>query len=472
MRVRQCAARRALLAQLAIRGSRGRRLGTSTVVDIAASSDLGGQVSEEGNVLFVKKKVPWKALSLPADRPVVPTQNLFCGSNSPLRHTEEDVGKFFQYDGSTSAFSGVFYHTGFCGSDKMSKKLRTNATMVRRPGLQLRDQLLQLEQTGGLAAHPGFVLSGDQGVGKSCILNYAIATCQEAGWLVVNIPWAADWTLGIDARDPRWPNEAYRVADDEIFKQRPPELHESTLYDNPEASTHLLISTYLSQRPKLERIAIKCPERRAVYMEHARDKESGPTLADVLALVSTDTYDAFSDFPIPLRPIHDFLAELKTATELPVLLVIDSWNTWDFCCSSLAWQERNPLHAQQMLVPHHLSSANDFGGQMQNGTTLCALSWSAPFAPKLTSAMRFNWPPPPNWREPASLPDRLRSRLVEVPRYSSAELQQCLDFYAHIGHLRNRRLEPQLRSGELRRKVALLTGRVPADVCRACEAMP
>jgi hypothetical protein len=35
-----------------------------------------------------------------------------------------------------------------------------------------------------------------------------------------------------------------------------------------------------------------------------------------------------------------------------------------------------------------------------------------------------------------------------VPPYSHHELQQTLDFYAHVGHLQNRDLAPQLYSGK------------------------
>jgi len=145
---------------------------------------------------------------------------------------------------------------------------------------------------------------------------------------------------------------------------------------------------------------------------------------------------------------------------------------WDIMASSKIWQSHIPLHAHQLLVPNLLSSAQDYGAALQNGVMVCGLSWSPPSPLSMPSKLRKHWPPPPLWRKPETLPFRLRSRLCEVAPYSSAELQHCLEFYAHIGHLRSRRLESKLVSGELRRQVALITGRVPADVFRVCEAMP
>ena len=55
--------------------------------------------------------------------------------------------------------------------------------------------------------------------------------------------------------------------------------------------------------------------------------------------------------------------------------------------------------------------------------------------------------------------------------YTPLELQRCLEFYAHTGHLRHPRLGPQLRSGELRRKVALMTAGRGEDVFKLCAAM-
>ena len=49
--------------------------------------------------------------------------------------------------------------------------------------------------------------------------------------------------------------------------------------------------------------------------------------------------------------------------------------------------------------------------------------------------------------------------------------QRALEFYAHVGHLRNAGLAEQLASGELRRKVALMSGGTAEDVFKLCAAM-
>ena len=65
---------------------------------------------------------------------------------------------------------------------------------------------------------PGLVVSGARGVGKSTLLNYAAAACHQAGWLVVSIPQATDWTLGLGGRSCQAPNQAYRCADRDYFR--------------------------------------------------------------------------------------------------------------------------------------------------------------------------------------------------------------------------------------------------------------
>eukprot|EP00965_Chrysotila_dentata_P088934 2935818-Pleurochrysis_carterae.AAC.3 len=85
------------------------------------------------------------------------------GNLSKHQHTADDIGKYFQLDGSTTAFSDVFYHTGFCGNGKEFERLRTAAIMVREPLLSMRDEVLGLHKNGGLNSTPGFIINGKQG---------------------------------------------------------------------------------------------------------------------------------------------------------------------------------------------------------------------------------------------------------------------------------------------------------------------
>ena len=440
---------------------------SSKVVDIATPSDLKrGGVVQRGNVSLAEKEVQWKPLALPKDADLqVDAASLFCASDNPLDHAEDDAGRFFQLGRSGGAFSDIFYHTGFCGEEKQLARLRTAASMVRREGMQLRDELLGLDAAGHLGDADGLVLHGPRGCGKSSLLNYAIACCHQAGWLVVVVPSALDWTMGLDAGNAQAPNEAYPVADPEYFKEAPPELEGSALYEAPDATSHFLLSTYLSQREKLAQIPIKCDARRAHYGGGA------PTLADLLARVCHDEDDAFNDFPVPLRPVHDFLRELQAVDEMPVLLVVDGWNHFHGMASSKAWRSHLTLHAQQLLVPSMLAGLREYGGGMARGLMLCGLTQSGATPPATPRKQRRSLPPPPDWSRPRSLEPEVRDALRDVGAYSALELQRCLEFYAHTGHLRNPRLGAQLRSGELRRKVALMTAGRGEDVFKLCAAM-
>lgn len=218
--------RRHLVAtrRAALRGAR--LLSTATqhkVVDIAGASDTKG-MSEQGNILLVEKDLQFKPLERPVSAEIIVPGGgqLFASSDDPLAHTAADVGKYFQFE--PSVVADLFYHTGFCGPDTTQRKLKTTATMVRSCSLALRDELLSLESKGELGQVPGLVVSGARGVGKSTLLNYAAAACHQAGWLVVSIPQATDWTLGLGGRSCQAPNQAYRCDDRDYFSELPLEL--------------------------------------------------------------------------------------------------------------------------------------------------------------------------------------------------------------------------------------------------------
>lgn len=99
---------------------------------------------------------------------------------------------------------------------------------------------------------------------------------------------------------------------------------------------------------------------------------------------------------------------------------------------------------------------------------LCAVSHSPPHAPNSPPKLRRKHPPPPDWRRPQTLREPLRSAARHVPAYSAAELNRVLAFYCHAGHVRNAGLQQQLDSGELARKVMMMTGGVGEDVFKLC----
>ena len=312
---------------------------TTTTVDVATVGDVKAAAvlpaaGESDAVGFATTKLAFKPRSS-IQRVSVESSRLFCASNDPLEHTLDDVGRFFQFDGSNNAYD-LFYHNGFCGEnvEARTQQLKTSAMMVRRIGVRLRDELLGLDTEGGLGDKAGWVICGQGGVGKSVVLNYVLAAMQRAGWLVAVMPHAADWTLGLSARCATSANEAYRVTDPNYFSQVPPELEGSSLHDNPEATTHFLLSFYLSQREKLETIPIKDEKRRAFYADRAADPAFGPTLADIISPVARDAHQGFADFPMPIRPAHDLLRELQSVTEYPTLVVVDGWDRWSQMATS------------------------------------------------------------------------------------------------------------------------------------------
>ena len=515
--MRHASLRRALAA-------RGRRLlSTQSVSEIALDGPSGA--TPDGNVLVAERTIRFKPREPSKQLLRAETSHLFCASNDPLAHTEADCGKFFQLDGSTDIFSRVFYHTDFCGdTGRAQRKLRTSATLVRPHALKLRDELLGLHAEGQLGATAGLVVSGDAGVGKSSTLNHAIACCEQAGWLVVVVPSATDWTHGLDGRDTVAPCEAYRITDREYFTHVPPELEAAAeeaaaaaeaegdhwakaaavTYEAPDASANFLVALAFSQMEKLDKLPVKDAERRAHY---ARPGGGEPSLGDMLRKFSRDEcaaprairrnsaaqfsdasvhrlhrYKGFAEFPMALRPVHDLLRELQTVTDIPVLVAVDGWNRWHQMSGAREWRPRGhpapsemrPLHAQQLLVPQVLGDLRGYGEGMANGVLVAALTHGGVLPMRVPRRMRSRWPhtlTSAQWRRDKQLPPPLRRMLRRVPEYTPAELQAVLELYAHLGHMGNSELQAQLDDGSLAKKVAMMTSGRGADVFRIAEQM-
>jgi len=91
--------------------------------------------------------------------------------------------------------------------------------------------------------------------------------------------------------------------------------------------------------------------------------------------------------------------------------------------------------------------------------------------PGVPLALRKHIPPPHDFHRPHSLPRELQALLRTARPYSPLEMQRALDFYALTGHIANKGLEAQLRNGELKIKLGLMTAGVPDDVFKLCEQL-
>ena len=84
---------------------------------------------------------------------------------------------------------------------------------------------------------------------------------------------------------------------------------------------------------------------------------------------------------------------------------------------------------------------------------------------------RSRWPPPWDWTNRYALPEDLQVILRDVRAFEAHEIQGMLQLYAHVGYIRNRSLEEDLRSGKLRVRVQLMTSGVGKDVFQLCDSM-
>eukprot|EP00964_Phaeocystis_antarctica_P066395 scaffold40115_cov27-Phaeocystis_antarctica.AAC.1 len=94
----------------------------------------------------------------------------------------------------------------------------------------------------------------------------------QAGWLVVSIPQATDWTLGLGGRSCQAPNQAYRCHDKDYFSELPLELQPQR------AGSEVIISNLLRVR-----VGVRV-EVTLSGLPHAYDETPTPTLTLTLTL--------------------------------------------------------------------------------------------------------------------------------------------------------------------------------------------
>jgi hypothetical protein len=339
---------------------------------------------------------------------------VYTAEKSTAQHSAEHKSRYYEIDSEVLDRMPPFYRErkGF----NAELTLKSHYMMVREPGMKIVQRMKAIDQEGGNAL---LGVCGMRGSGKSTTLHYATQYALEKDWLVV----------GCDGED--FPSDLLGMISYRCTKAtQGSELHEYNVYNQPKLAARFFETLIKTQGANLAKIDLKGGtlwdwvalgdvEEEAVQaateggeattsrgdesedtddvdidFEYVDEDElaalnaeaetedlrverlkaqaaAGPkrTLLDLatLAVVSSEQVNDI---------VYDFVNELKLATEVPVLVVIDSLNRWDH-----KTQFHNPVNLHKKLLARQLSLVDAFSEFQttapKNGMTLFALSSSA-----------------------------------------------------------------------------------------------
>ncbi|XP_044732574.1 28S ribosomal protein S29, mitochondrial [Chrysoperla carnea] len=109
--------------------------------------------------------------------------------NSPTKQTSQNLGQFYEID--TNVKKKLFQQGGLPKSFEIqTKTFGECCLMVRNPALDIINCLKNLNFTKPTTR---FVLYGKKGSGKSLTMAHVIHFASENNYLIVHVPWVANW---------------------------------------------------------------------------------------------------------------------------------------------------------------------------------------------------------------------------------------------------------------------------------------
>ena len=267
------------------------------------------------------------------------------------------------------------------------------------------------ELSGRSALMKPIGVHGGHGVGKSALLTYLSVWAKERGWLVVAVR-ADEFTME-------------QLGWIEASSERP------GLFEQPLYSQYWLSQLAAAQPHLLANIALK-----AQYPFAANCR----SLLDLLHL-------ARDDVTLSTSVLYATVAELRTASEVPVLVLMDNVNVWDGLSQFVDPDSRSalPLPARRLALVDALSA-------FQHVSPLLGASVFATTAHATKRNLHAHF----NTR-------KVRPLLLQP--YSHRALQHALVHY-HVSGVLIAEVDAQLVG-----KVKMLSGAVPKDVKQAALAM-
>ncbi|KAJ1633026.1 mitochondrial ribosomal death-associated protein 3-domain-containing protein [Pavlovales sp. CCMP2436] len=398
------------------------------------------------------------------------------GSNLSAVFTGKAIGEHSAVDASRyyelpSAHIAQVFPEGF-GQGVVREFTTTNlpALMVRQSGLEGREMLASLaKDPGALGKTAALLVRGNRGVGKSTTLTYLVHAARSSGWLVLFLPSAHTY---INTQKRFLPLSALRIeiglAGDGLDE----------LFDVPLATHGLLIGFIQAHEEILATLPVKCAETGALTDALQINVK---TLLDLAQLGAVKTASGEADPQLSAHALVALLRELRHVTEVPVMLAIDDVNAFDRGTIFRDPKTARPIHADQFLLPHLISSARKGGSALCNGIVLCAESTSLVYRPTETPGYRKkrikrerltkSWAHPGPVAEEGST-DAIVRTLV-VPHYSVPELNSALRLYAHSGAFRpaDRALHRAASEGQAAGQVHMLTSSRGELVRKLCSQL-
>ncbi|GAB0099363.1 mitochondrial ribosomal protein S29 [Sergentomyia squamirostris] len=118
-----------------------------------------------------------------------PLEEFRTNETSPSQHSLIHEGKFYQINPQIK--KQLFTHGGFPKSyEKQMKTFAETTLMVRKPALEVMDYIKQINFNKPVIR---YVLYGTNGVGKSLTLTHLLHYGSENDFVLVHVPWVANW---------------------------------------------------------------------------------------------------------------------------------------------------------------------------------------------------------------------------------------------------------------------------------------
>ena len=255
---------------------------------------------------------------------------------------------------------------------------------------------------------------GGGGVGKSALLAYLSLWASERGWLVVPVR-ADEFSM-------------------EKMGWIQPSGDRDGIFEQPLYSQHWLNQLAHAQPELLDRIALK--------QQHSCAAAT-PNCHSLLDLIHV----ARDDVELATAVLYAVVAELRSAREVPVLVLLDNVNVWDGASQFVDPSSRTaaPLPARRLALVDALSSFQHVAPELG-----CSVFATTAHASNSQLHAHFN---------------TRKVRPVLLQPYSHRALQHALVHY-HVSGVLVAEVDAQLVG-----KVKMLSGATPKDVKQAALAM-
>lgn len=316
--------------------------------------------------------------------------------------------------------------------DEALKSLDENATNVDK----------QIATMNAIGRPTKILLQGPRGVGKSACLNQMVIHARRNGWLCLFVPKAWDHVHGGSFIEPCRTSAGEGLFDNvfvtvsmlrsfwkahrKILSQQP--IQNKSVLDKFNPYLNSFREAWARVRAMGSRQSQTFIQTRAIVEDEDNFPDEDEIDADVLEGFDFDTFQpktledliilgvAFRDLAGLLT--IDLIEELKLIENIPVLIVIDQYNTW---VGASGYQfENKPVMASQLCVPKALSSISKYKNQtdswnLKNGLVVCAVSCKHPEGRKDNLLNKSH-----------SIPIT-----IHVPVYSKIEFLAAVKYYMH-----------------------------------------